>query len=156
MISAGISLSVAGRVAVGTVSPLGQDARGVDADTALHLANQHRRGIAGEHNAAEAAFWARHALTRSLDTDRMRWALTQAGAGFVQDGERRPDYAKARLVWEIAADLGDPVALCFLADLHEHGLGVTADKATALALVLKAKAAGGCRGIDATIERLQR
>ena len=69
---------------------------------------------------------------------------------------RRPDYVRAAGAWEMAATLGDPVAMCFLASLLEHGLGTAPDRPTALTWYLSAKAAGGCPGVDEAIGRLRR
>ena len=45
--------------------------------------------------------------------------------------------------------------MCFVAALHEHGLGVRPDKETALGWYRQSKNAGGCRDVDAAIERLK-
>jgi TPR repeat protein len=83
----------------------------------------------------------------------MRWALTQLGSIFASPEGFEPDFVKARMLWEVAGGLGDPVALCFNASLYEHGLGVTRHKDLARALYERARTAGGCSGIDDAISR---
>lgn len=120
-----------------------------DADLRLH-------GPASGRNKTEAAALLRRYLATTLADERTMWALTQLGSVYAEPaGANQPDYANARRLWELSGSLGDPVAMCFVAALHEHGLGVTADKATALGWYQQSKKAGGCRNIDAAIQRLQ-
>lgn len=140
--------------AIGPTSPLGRARRDISLESGLALADQSlTKSTSGER--AEGEYWLRHALSIALGDERIRWALTQLGSGYAGGSGDKPDYAKARLLWEIAGQLGDPVALCFLGTLYEHGLGVSADKPQALAWYSRAKQVGGCPGIDASIARVR-
>ena len=120
------------------------------ADHLLHAAGAGR-------DKAEAAFMLRRYLATTLGDERTLLVLTQLGSIYAEpDGARAPDYARARQLWEISATLGDPVAMCFLASLHEHGLGVAANKPAALQWYLRAKDVGGCQRIDESIARLRK
>lgn len=141
-------------IAAGSVSPNGTDAERSppqklleEADANLHASNGDKR---------EAAFLLRRYLSGALGDERTLWALTQLGSLHADPpaGESA-DYVKARQLWELASSLGDGVAMCFLASLYEHGLGVQADRGLALQWLMRAKAAGGCRDVDAAIDRLQ-
>ena len=140
----------------GATSPRGTDTAGLvgqklleDADTRLH-------GPAAGQDKKEAAFLLKRYLATTLGDERTMWALTQLGTVYAEPvaGEA-PDYRQAKRLWELSASLGDPVAMCFVAALHEHGLGVPADKETALGWYRQSKQAGGCRDADLAIERLQ-
>lgn len=120
-----------------------------EADLRLH-------GPASDRNKTAAAALLRRYLATTLGDERTMWALTQLGSVYAEPtGSNQPDYANARRLWELSGSLGDPVAMCFVAALHEHGLGVTPDKATALDWYQQSKKAGGCRNIDAALQRLQ-
>jgi hypothetical protein len=135
------------------VSPRGRSAVDTDLTTALRLADEGLHGAAADRQ--ESAFWLRKSLALVLNQDEVKWALTQLGSTYAAPASGPPDYTKARLIWEIAAAQGDPVASCFLGSVHEKGLGVVAAKATALGYFNAAKAAGGCRGVDDAIARLK-
>ena len=82
--------------------------------------------------------------------------LTQLGSVYAEPAAgRSPDYAKARQLWEIASAANDPVAMCFLGLLHENGLGVAADKKTALRWYERSKTTGGCPAVDESIARVR-
>ena len=135
------------------VSPRGRSAVDVDLTNALRLADEGLHGAAADRH--ESAFWLRKSLALVLSQDEVKWALTQLGSTYAAPASGPADYTKARLIWEIAAAQGDPVAFCFLGSVHENGLGVAATKATALGYFNSAKAAGGCRGVDDAIARLK-
>jgi hypothetical protein len=135
------------------VSPRGRSAVDTDLTTALRLADEGLHGAAADR--LESAFWLRKSLALVLNQDEVKWALTQLGSTYAAPASGPPDYTKARLIWEIAAAQGDPVASCFLGSVHANGLGVVATKATALGYFNAAKAAGGCRGVDDAIARLK-
>jgi hypothetical protein len=139
--------------ALDKVSPRGRSAVDTDLTTALRLADEGLHGAAADR--LESAFWLRKSLALVLNQDEVKWALTQLGSTYAAPASGPPDYTKARLIWEIAAAQGDPVASCFLGSVHEKGLGVVATKATALGYFTAAKAAGGCRGVDDAIARLK-
>lgn len=142
-------------LAVPDVSTNGTDATSVDLAGALNRADDLlSTGESGDKE--EAKYWLRRALAQGLSEKRMVWAMTQLGTLYAAPMSGAPDYAAARSVWELAAAQGDPVALCFLAALHEHGLGVPADEVRALVLYRNAKAEGGCRNVDASIQRLSK
>jgi TPR repeat protein len=134
------------------VSPRGRSAVDVDLTTALRLADEGLHGAAADRQ--ESAFWLRKSLSLVLNQDEVKWALTQLGSTYAAPASGPPDYTKARLIFELAASQGDPVANCFLGSLHELGYGVVPSKSTALAYFTAAKAAGGCRGGDEAIGRL--
>ncbi len=141
-------------LATSGVSPRGKSTNGVEGAQALALADTFLHGAKGSpRDQGEASFWLRHALTQSIDQDGMRWALTQLGSIFAAPEGFEPDFVKARMLWEVAGGLGDPVALCFNASLYEHGLGVPRHKDLARALYERARTAGGCSGIDGAISR---
>lgn len=134
-------------------SPRGRASNGIDAATALALADRHLHGVELPRDPGEASYWLRHALSMPLDPEAMRWALTQLGTLHAAPDGFEPDYAKARLLWEVAGALGDPVAMCFNASLYEYGLGVAKHRQLANALYERARNAGGCPGIDEAITR---
>jgi TPR repeat protein len=141
-------------LATSGISPRGKPAVGVDGQQALALADTYLHGSANApRDQGEASFWLRHALTQAIDQDGMRWALTQLGSIFAAPEGFEPDFTKARMLWEVAGGLGDPVALCFNASLYEHGLGVPKHKDLARALYERARSAGGCSGNDDAISR---
>ncbi|MFM2422565.1 MAG: hypothetical protein RL291_1095, partial [Pseudomonadota bacterium] len=143
-------------VRVGASSPRGRPADSVTLEQALSLADRNLHGVDQAVDREEARFWLRKALSLSLNTEQMTWAVTQLGALYaapVTAGET-PDYDKARTLWEISGAHGDPVAHCFIASLYEHGLGVAADKRSALRHFTEARRLGGCRGVDQAIARL--
>jgi TPR repeat protein len=104
----------------------------------------------------EGEFWIRRGVSRFMSDGRLRWALTQLGSVYAAPGETSPDFEKARMMWEISGALGDAVALCFLGNLHEYGLGIPVNRDVALTWYERARAAGGCKGIDEAIARVKR
>ena len=129
-----------------------------DADAArlLEQADARLHGPNAARDKAEAAGLLRRYLASTLGDERTLWALTQLGSVYAEPpAGSQPDYANARRLWELSGALGDPVAMCFVAALHEHGLGVRTDKAVALGWYRQSKHAGGCRDVDAAIERLK-
>lgn len=141
-------------LATGGISPRGRTAAGVDGGLALQLADTYLHGTAdAPKDQGEASFWLRHSLSQAIDHESMKWALTQLGSIYASPEGFEPDFAKARLLWEISGALGDPVALCFNASLYEHGLGVPKHKDLARALYERARNAGGCRGVEDAMSR---
>jgi TPR repeat protein len=134
-------------------SPRGRSTADVGFAAALTLADRHLHGDDQPRDQPEASFWLRHALSLQLDTETTRWALTQLGTLHAAPEVGQPDYAKARLLWELAGALGDPVALCFNAALHEYGLGLPKQRDRAHGLYARAREAGGCAGLDAALAR---
>jgi hypothetical protein len=143
-------------VSTAGLSPRGRSSAGVSGDAALALADRHLHGTEDTpRDQGEASFWLRHALSQALPQDAMKWALTQLGTIYAAPEGFEPDFAKARLVWEIAGAMGDPVALCFQAELYAHGLGVPRHIELARALYGRAQNAGGCNGLEAALARLR-
>lgn len=133
----------------------GEPATMVELGTALKEADQRLYGEGGGDR-EKAKFWLRKSLAIRLGDPRTVWALTQLGSLYAAPDGGAPDYGAARQLWELAAANGDPVASCFLASLHEHGLGTPKNSARALELFRTAKAKGGCRDIDQSIARLSK
>lgn len=140
----------------GAVSPRGRAAAGVDRDAALALADTYIHGDAATVDLKEGEFWIRHAVGRLMADGRLKWALTQLGTVYAAPGETAPDFEKARLMWQLSGALGDAVALCFLGNLHEYGLGVPASRDAALSWYERGRTAGGCKGNDEAIARVKR
>ncbi len=140
---------------VPTSSPRGETADNVSFEDALQRADQSLTGGAGPDR-REAKFWLRKALSAGLGDERMQWALTQLGTIYASPDADAADFASARILWELAAAKGDPVALCFLASLHANGLGTQKNPGEALTLYQRAQARGGCPGIDDAIARLMK
>jgi hypothetical protein len=141
---------------VSTQSPRGEIATDVDLPTALRLADHNLHGIDRPVDRAEAEFWLRKALSLTAGHSQLRWAMTQLGTLKAEPVTGPPDYGKARLLWEISAANGDPIAMCFLGTLLEHGLGIAADRAKALEYFKRAKDAGGCPNSDEAVARLSK
>lgn len=133
----------------------GEPAAGVEIGAALKEAEQRLYGEGGGDREA-AKLWLKKSLAIRLGDPRTVWALTQLGTLYAAPQSGAPDYGAARQLWELASANGDPVASCFLASLHEHGLGTPKDGARALELFRTAKAKGGCRDIDQSIARLSK
>jgi len=141
-------------LATSTTSPRGVSAAGVSAAKSLEHANAQLQGP--NRDTEEAGFWLRRYLQASLSEDRMLRVMTQLGSTYAEpDGARAPDYVKARLLWEMASAAGDPVAMCFLGLVHEHGLGVPASRSDALHWFERSKKSGGCPHIDESIARVK-
>lgn len=145
--------SLSAIVAVPEISTRGEQATMVDIAGALSKADASLSGTS-ESDKEEAKYWLRRALALGLGEQRLVWALTQLGTLYAAPATGAPDYTSARTLWELAAAQGDPIALCFLASLHEHGLGVAKDEVRALVLYRNAKTHGGCRNVDQMIARL--
>lgn len=141
-----------GILAVPEVSTRGVEANGVDLSDALRRADQSLHASGGDKE--EAMYWLRRSLALGLGDSRLVWAMTQLGTLYASPQAGVPDYAAARALWELAAAQSDPVAMCFLASLHEHGLGGARDRQSALALYRRSKEKGGCREVDDAIARL--
>ena len=141
---------------VGTQSPRGEIATDVDLPTALRLADYNLHGVDRPIDRAEAEFWLKKAMSLTASHSQIRWAMTQLGTLSAEPVSGTPDYEKARLLWEISAANGDPVAMCFLGTLMEHGLGLAADRSKALEQFKRARAAGGCPNSDEAITRLSK
>jgi hypothetical protein len=138
--------------AVGATSPRGVSVSGISALKALENANSQL--LSASRDTEEGAFWLRQYLNGTLADERTTRALTQLGSLYAEPSGKAPDYAKARLLWEIASAAGDPVAHCFLGLLHENGLGVPADRSAARQWYQRAKEKGGCPDVDQSIARV--
>lgn len=162
VINQGASLDATHRAAiadaftVGTQSPRGEVATDVDLPTALRLADYNLHGVDRPIDRAEAEFWLKKAMSLTASHSQIRWAMTQLGTLSAEPVTGSPDYEKARLLWEISAANGDPVAMCFLGTLMEHGLGLAADRAKALDYFKRARGSGGCPNSDEAIARLSK
>ena len=108
----------------GPASPRGVPAEGVSPARALQQAHKLLHGAEEERDAEEAIYWLKLYLAGTSGGDHARIALTQLGSAYAQPIRGERDFASARIVWELAAAFGDPVAMCFLGAVHEHGLGV--------------------------------
>ena len=137
-------------------SPLGRPSAGIVREDALMLADRYLRGDTGlSRHRLEAAYWLKHALSATLKDPSLTWALTQLGSVLAAPEAGLPDYRGASTVWQVSASLGDPIAYCFLARMHEHGLGVEKDPDTARRLYSHALSSGGCPGLMQSLSRLQ-
>jgi len=145
--------TLSGILAVPEVSTQGDQATAIDLAGALKKADQSLAG-SSISDKEEAKYWLRRSIALGLGEQRLVWALTQLGTLYAAPATGAPDYASARTLWELSAAQGDPIALCFLASLHEHGLGVVKDEVRALNLYRNAKTHGGCRNVDQSIARL--
>jgi hypothetical protein len=141
-------------LAVGSTSP-----RGTTSDLplarVLENANKNAMTSGSAADREEGAFWRKRYIVGALGNDRTKKALTQLGSLFAEPTGQAPDFAKARLLWEVASAAGDPVAMCFLGQLHESGLSVAADKKSALQWYERAKQAGGCPSLEESIARVR-
>lgn len=140
-------------LSVPDVSTRGEQVTSIDLAGALKKADQSLEGTSNADK-EEAKYWLRRSLALGLGEQRLVWALTQLGTLYASPATGNADYASARTLWELAAAQKDPIALCFLASLHEHGLGIAKDEARALVLYRNAKTHGGCRNVDQSIARL--
>ncbi len=140
----------------GSVSPRGVNVAGVDAQQALGRATALLSAPAGQKDAEEARFWLKRYLAIAHADKPVIRAITQLGTVYAQPGNgAAPDYGKARDVWEISSALGDPVAMCFIGNLFEYGLGVGLSRPAALSWYERAKAAGGCTGLEESMARVK-
>ena len=108
----------------GPQSPRGVAAADVSPAKALQLAHALLHGNDSERDPEEAAYWLKHYLASASGGDPIRIALTQLGSAYAQPVQGQRDFASARIVWELSSALGDPVAMCFIGAMHEHGLGI--------------------------------
>ena len=93
-------------------------------------------------------------MSLTASHSQLRWAMTQLGTLSAEPVTGTPDYDRARMLWEISATNGDPVAMCFLGTLLEFGLGVAVDRPKALEFFKRSKDFGGCPNTDEAIARL--
>lgn len=142
-------------LSVGGTSPRGLNAAGVGNAKALENANVQLLASGTQRDTEEGAFWLKQYITGTLGEERTMRVLTQLGSVYAEPNGGVPDFAKARLLWEIASAAGDPVAMCFLGLLHENGLGVGADKRAALQWYERAKTKGGCPNVEESIARVR-
>ena len=142
-------------LSVGATSPRGTSANGVTAARALENANLQLLASGAARDTEEGAFWLKQYITGTFADDRTMRVLTQLGSVYAEPSMGTPDYAKARLLWEISSAAGDPVAMCFLGLLHESGLGVTADRTSALRWYERSKDKGGCPNVDESLARVR-
>jgi hypothetical protein len=145
--------TLSGILAAPEVSTRGELATSVDLSEALKRADQNLAG-SNSGDKEEAKYWLRRALSLGFGDQRLVWALTQLGTIYAAPASGAPDYAASLILWELAAAQGDPVALCFLASLYEHGLGTAKNEVRALVLYRNAKAQGGCPNVDQSIARM--
>ena len=136
-----------------TISPRGVNARDTSSARSLENAQALLTGTETARDTEEGSFWLKRYLQGALGDDRTLRALTHLGSAYAEPVGRPPDYTQARLVWEMAGALGDPVAMCMLGVMHENGLGLARDKKKALPWYERAKKAGGCPDIDDSIAR---
>ena len=134
-------------------SPRGINARETSSAKSLENAQALLAGSETARDTEEGSFWLKRYLQGALGDERTLRALTHLGSAYADPVGRAPDYTKARLVWEMAGALCDPVAMCLLGVMHENGLGLARDKKKALPWYERAKKAGGCPDIDDSIAR---
>ena len=135
-------------------SPRGVATKENNPEKLLAIADAHLHGSSGVRDVEEGAYWLRRYVAASLGEERMLRALTQLGSTYAEPVSGAPDYIRARQLWEFASQFGDPVAMCFLGALHEHGLGVQPEKKAALHWYARAKSAGGCPQLEESIARV--
>lgn len=140
----------------GATSPRGVSAAGVSLDKALENATRQLLSTGGQRDTEEGAFWLKQFISGTIGDSRTIRVVTQLGSIYAEPATGTPDYAKSRLLWEIAGAAGDPVAMCFLGLLHENGLGVAVDKQSALQWYERSKEKGGCPSIDESLARLRK
>lgn len=138
----------------GTISPNGVAATDLAQNKVLENANRYL-GSGSAADREEGSFWRKRYVLAVLGADRTKRALTQLGSLYAEPSGQAPDFSKARMLWEIASAAGDPVAMCFLGQLHENGLSVPADKKGAFQWYERAKRAGGCPAVDDALARVR-
>lgn len=148
-------LSLYDLLAPGATSPRGIPAKDVAPQKALELAHTAFLTPGGQRDPEEGAFWLRRYLATIGAEERTRRALTQLGSAYADSFNKNFDFARARQAWELASAFGDPVAMCFLGVMHENGLAGPVDKKVSLIWFERAKAAGGCPGLDEAITRVK-
>ena len=107
-----------------------------------HLRGTDARGKDGPRDPDEAAYWLKRYVATTFGAEATRIALTQLGSSYADSARQPVDFGRARLAWELAGALGDPVAPCFLGAVHAQGLGTPADWATASQWYERATAMG--------------
>jgi hypothetical protein len=142
-------------LAAGTTSPKGVSVRGLSATQALETALPLLQDVGPTRDTGETAFWLKRFIQASLGDERLKRALTRLGTLYAEPSSGAPDFVKARAVWELASTAGDPVAMCFLGVLYEHGLGVEINRGSALQWYERSKQAGGCPGVEESIARVR-
>jgi hypothetical protein len=137
--------SLADVLTVGTVSPRGRSAEGVDLETLLDLADFNLHNDISDLE--EAKFWLRRALREAVGNERLTWAMTQLGRTYARSeaASREQDLATARLLWSLSGGIGDHVANCFLHMVYDRGIGVPRDAAVAIRYQDAARAGGACQ-----------
>ena len=130
-------------VAAGPVSPRGATAEGVSPAKALQYAHVFLHGPEAQRDPPEAIYWLKRYLMSGAGMEPARIALTQLGSAYAQPSRGDRDLESAVIAWELAGALGDPVAMCFLAAVHETGLGVPADAVQARSWYQRSTSAGG-------------
>ena len=130
-------------IAAGPRSPRGVDADTISPAKALQMAHGLLHGAEAERDPEEAIYWLKRYLASTAGTEHARIALTQLGTAYSQPVRGTRDMASARIAWELAGALGDPVAMCFLGAIHDGGIGVAVDPAAAADWFRRAAAAGG-------------
>lgn len=129
-------------ISAGPHSPRGVAAADVSPAAALQRAHALLHGSQAERDPEEAAYWLKRYLSEASGGDPIRIALTQLGTAYAQPVGGARDFASARIVWELSSALGDPVAMCFIGAMHEHGLGVAPASRTAKAWYERAAVSG--------------
>ena len=142
-------------LSAGATSPRGTPGRGVAANRAIESAAGAQQVTGAARDTDEGAYWLKHYLAATLGEDRTVRALTQLGTTYAEPARGAPDFARARVVWELSSAFGDPVAMCFVGRLHEAGLGVVADRGQALLWYERSRASGGCPQLDEAIARVK-
>lgn len=136
------------------ISPRGVAVKENHPEKLLALANASLHAPGAARDVEEGAYWLKRYIAASLSEEHMLRALTQLGSAYAEPSTGTPDFVRARQLWEFASTFGDPVAMCFLGTLHEHGLGVAAEKKAALHWYARAKSAGGCPQLEESIARV--
>ena len=138
-------------LAAGPKSPRGTAADGVSPARSLQLAHALLHGPEAGRDPEEAIFWLKRYVGGTAGAEHSRIALTQLGSAYAQPVRGQRDFASAKVVWELASAMGDPVAMCFLAAMHEQGLGIPVAPALAGTWYERAAAAGRtCAALPAT------
>jgi Sel1 repeat-containing protein len=153
------SMSLYDFLVTGDVSPRGANASTVDPDNLIDEGFAFMKGAAGHpRDPKEGAYWLKRAIAPALDQagKNRAWAITSLGLSLAQGDDPKSGLPVARQLWELAAAMGDPTAMCNLGYITENGTGgVKADRKKAIAWYEKAKAAG-CAGAGDAIARLNR
>ncbi|MEM8626907.1 MAG: hypothetical protein AAGF32_03110 [Pseudomonadota bacterium] len=127
---------------VGGVTP--DQLTNMDVQDMLVRADQALFDGKGEGSREEAGFWLREAVTRQLGRPDVMWALTQLGKIEANKASTPQDFARVHQIWELASALGDPVATCFLRELHKKDLITGGDSDLVASIDKRAAKAGGC------------